>query len=45
MHWLDALPTHKLMTLAATLGGEVLLALMAFDSLLKNFHFPYHHWL
>ena len=41
VNWLDAFPTHRLMTFAAALGGEVLLALVAFDLLLKNFYFPY----
>ena len=38
VNWLDAFPTHRLMTLGAALGGEVLLALVAFDSLLNNFY-------
>ena len=33
------IPTHRLMTSAAALGGEVFLVLVAFDSLFKNFYF------
>ena len=39
VHWFEALPTHRFMTSAAALGGEVLLALAAFDSLFMNFDF------
>ena len=37
VHWFDVFPTHRLMTSAAALGGEVFLALEAFDLLFKNF--------